>query len=229
MSKIFAFCLVAVVYGVSGGLLPTLPILPELGDILSTTVINSTFIQSVTSTGHTIQYDLANGIITISDKNNVGTVALPLDSLCHIPGVNDYMACFICNNDCLYVNNTFGGTCGPNPQNKTIDTCLCADSQADATSRGISTNSTATCVKYNPIGDLEDQLLRPVLRTRMAALQCVGVQPDPTTGYDSTGCQADCVQNHGYKNGTCKNLAPQVQIGDPTYDTDSTLFCECSN
>ena len=98
--------------------------------------------------------DLTNGVVTIgnSSHNNVGTIALPIDTLCTIPGVNDYLACFICNDDCLYVHNTFGGTCGARPGDASVKTCLCADTQADATARGISSDSTKTCKVFDPIG-----------------------------------------------------------------------------
>ncbi len=47
----------------------------------------------------------------------------------------------------IVTHNLFGGSCGQNPLIKNVNapTCLCAETQAEADSRNITTDSTTTC------------------------------------------------------------------------------------
>lgn len=83
--------------------------------------------------------------INIKPLNSIGLIALPVNIGCSLPVVNDYITCAICNMDCIYVHNTYGGKCGPHPHNPKEFTCLCAHTLEDARKRGISLSSSKTC------------------------------------------------------------------------------------
>lgn len=73
-----------------------------------------------------------------------GTIAIPFDTICEIDPLNEYIFCFICNQDCYHVHNAYGGSCAKNPLNEK-QTCLCAYEKKDAEKRRISRYSTKTC------------------------------------------------------------------------------------
>lgn len=75
----------------------------------------------------------------------MGTIGIGLNTVCRIPGVNDYIFCYICNIDCFYVHNKYGGKCGPDPKSPGEFTCICAESEEEAESRNISLSSKDTC------------------------------------------------------------------------------------
>jgi hypothetical protein len=72
-----------------------------------------------------------------------------------------------------------------------------------------------------------DVAFATVLRARMAAIQCI---PDPLSpdGYNSAGCNSDCVYNHNYANGTCVRNKPTAIIPGQEVDSDgNVLSCGC--
>lgn len=83
--------------------------------------------------------------IHIKPVSSIGYIALALNTLCRIPVVDDFLTCAICHQDCIYIHNTYGGKCGPNPLNPKELTCLCAKTEEDAKNRGISLSSKKTC------------------------------------------------------------------------------------
>jgi hypothetical protein len=67
---------------------------------------------------------------------DLGVTTLPLDLLCQQSGILGATVCHICNYDCTYVHNKYGGTCGtvdpslavPGTPQANGQVCICNDS-----------------------------------------------------------------------------------------------------
>jgi len=159
--------------------------------------------------------------LTIPIVGNIGTVALPVKTLCIAPIVKDVF-CTICYLDCKYVHNTYGGTCSRNPNKMGEEACICAKSAYEAKARNIYSSSEDTCPSLltSLIPELQDVITLTVLLNRMELLLCpkyVG------GGYQNSGCDTDCRENHGALGGYCAVTTPR----DSRSGTTATLHCEC--
>lgn len=86
-------------------------------------------------------------IAPVSILSPVGTIALPFNTLCRTPVLN-YLFCYVCNQDCIYDHNTYGGRCDPNPHNPDECVCICSNTIEDAKERNITASSQDTCTNY---------------------------------------------------------------------------------
>lgn len=206
-----------------------LKVVPNVGQILSSsTSPNGSIITVITQLGYTVQYNLANGLVSFGQgQNRIGSVALPFEFFCNTTAIPQFPvgACYICNYDCITVHKQFGGKCGLDDAGNT--TCLCAPTEEDAAARGISSDSAATCGGVNPF--IADAVGQAFVELRMRALLCTKDASQPN-GYNSLGCDADCVRNHGNATGVCTTFTKDGQISDSSEEnSDVDLYCICSS
>lgn len=179
--------------------------------------------------------------IYIPPLNNIGTVAVPINLLCSVPGLNKYVTCFVCHLDCVYSHNTYGGTCEKDEND--AFTCLCARTEEEAKRRKIFPSSKETCQAFsalNPVckncieksktrfiyaktllnilGDIEEIALSKALEARTSLLLC----PGSDENYETSGCSTDCSKNHDAKKGVDCKVTPSIYGNN-----EERLHCNC--
>jgi len=197
----FKFCLAVVlatqVMGLSYGL---------LGEIIATAI-------NLSQDGQSVE---------IGQLGDVGYIAIPFNTVCYPPVVGDYLFCALCNQDCIYAHNTYGGKCGPSPLNDGTLVCLCANTPEEAAAQGVSISTRDTC-GYNIIPPLvtlaQDTLFKAVITARAQIAQCAG------TGITTSACYTDCSVNHGVNGGTCLTVLPKETRSGLVPE----LYCQCGN
>lgn len=75
-----------------------------------------------------------------------------------------------------------------------------------------------TKIVWNILEPFSDDLYKIALRERMNLLLC----PKTENGYEQSGCNTDCISNHGGKFGTCK-------LDTPIDGGKRDLYCVCDH
>jgi len=172
----------------------------------------------VVTNGVTIQFP--DGQLTL------GSVALPSLITCQVPIVKS-VACHICNLDCVYVHNTYGGSCTLDPFNATKGyECVC---QGERNDNGTVSTPAQVCgpiLPGIPTDTTVDLALQVFLETRQLATLCL---PLGDGKYNSVGCNTDCQKNHQYAGGVCQvdNTIPFTATQTEDNNGDG-VYCICS-
>jgi len=175
--------------------------------------------------GDGVKIQFPDGALTL------GSDALPSYITCQTPLVKN-LACHICNLDCVYIHNTYGGGCYYDTLNENQAggprgyDCVCQD---DRNANGTLSTPVDACGAFLG-GDLDKVLdagLTDFLYVRDSGVLCL---PLGNGTYDSSGCNSDCYSNHQYKSGVCKQAAqiPMTASQTGNGDTPTKSFCICS-
>jgi hypothetical protein len=173
--------------------------------------------------GATIQF--VNGQLMI------GGVSLPSYLTCQTFGTN-LAACQICNYDCVYVHNTYGGFCAqtPNLQNSSAApnyACVC-QTEPNANNTIVPVQDVCGSIAGAELDPITSLAILQFLYVREQAELCI---PSGNGTFIGAGCNVDCPRNHQYASGTCEvtQTVPFTpdQAANPSAQSSQT-FCICS-
>jgi len=175
--------------------------------------------------GDGVKIQFPEGALTL------GSDALPSLITCQTPLVKN-LACHICNLDCVYVHNTYGGGCYYDELNanqtggpRGFD-CVCQDNR---NANGTLSTPVDSCGAFlgGQLDVILDAALIDFLYVRDSAALCL---PLGNGTYDSSGCNSDCYSNHQYKTGVCKQAEQIPMTASQTGNGDTTTksYCICS-